>query len=169
VSIQNYVQLDAPDPLQATDLATKNYVDGQLSRSGVILHESSKQLTTGWGNTAITTYVVSGNFGTIPFTKYFAGTTLRVNGGCSGYVTGAIGAATWAVSPTNSSSDLIQWGIAYYNAVSNHVGFTWLVDITGRAAGNYSFSFWVKSSATTTSCVSDGNDTLWARVYEVWP
>lgn len=169
MSIQNYVQLDAPDPLQPPDLATKNYVDTPLVRSGFIVHEAAKQLTTGWGGTASTTYVVSSNFGTIPFTKLYAGTTLRVHGGCSGYATGAVGYMMWGVSPTNSAADITMWGIGYFNVVSNHNGFSWLVDITGRAAGSYNFSLWVHSSAATVSVTGDGNDTLWARVSEVWP
>ena len=66
MSIQSYVQQDSPDPLQATDLATKNYLDTVTSRMGFPIHEAAKSCA-GFGGTTSTSYVIVANLGTIPF------------------------------------------------------------------------------------------------------
>jgi hypothetical protein len=168
VSITGYNQLDTPDPLQPADLATKNYVDGQLSRSGTVIHEMAKYGQS-WGNTASTTYVPTGVGQAQLFTKLYASTILRVHMGVSGYGSPAGTYMTWGISPTNTTTDVVQVLIGWFNTASYHVGFSGTVDITGRAAGNYYFTALVHSNATTATVYGDANDQLWYRVAEVWP
>lgn len=171
MSIQSYSQLDAPDPLAPGDLATKHYVDSQIanaqSQSGVIVQD--RMVThAGWGATTSTTYVTWGA-GNVPITKQYAGTNLRVMLGMSGYVSTAGSAMTWGISPTASTSDITQIGVAFYNVASSHQAFTFLMDFTGRPVGSYIVNAYVHSNASTVTISSDGNDVGYLRVTEVWP
>jgi hypothetical protein len=167
MSILSYVQQDSPDPQQSTDLATKNYVDSLLSRSGTVVHEATHSSISN-GTTTSATFVNIAPWGTLPFTKLYAGTTLRVNVGISAYMSVA-GTSVVGVSPTNSSADVAVVGNLPMNVVSTHFAFSFIWDITGRAAGSYTLSMWWHSPATTTTLASDNNDNIWAQVSEVWP
>lgn len=173
MSIQGYTQLAGPDPVVSTDLATKRYMDAQLSnaltQSGEIVHEMAKY-TMNWGSTASTTFVpvTNGSTNNSPFTKWYAGTNLRCQLGMSGYVSPAGYSIVWGISPTNNASDIVQFpGNASYNVASTHQGYTFIMDIAGRAAGNYNFTVYVHGNGAT--CYGDGNDNFWYRVQEVWP
>lgn len=147
-----------------------NYDVGWAPQSGTVVQEQSRSwLAASWGATASTTYAVISVIPAISFTKQFAGTWLEARFGCSNFITGAAGACTMGVSPTNSSGDIITNGIFFFNALSTHQYWMGLVGISGRAVATYNFTWWIKTQAGTVAMNSDSSDSLWYNVREIWP
>lgn len=160
-----------PGGLPGTQLRKNTTTDFDMSwcqTSGTVVQDKAASLLGSFGSGTFTSYQPIG-WGTMPFTKQFAATNMRVEIGMSCWMSGAGGLFTYGMSPTNSAADVVQINQYFFNALGDHKAFTGFNDITGRAAGNYSFTICFKLSSASMVFQTDGNDYVWQRVSEVWP
>lgn len=101
---------------------------------------------------------------TLTFTKYSATTRLSLSLKLSGFVNGGVGAADFYITHIGVTDYKVI--NAFYNVLNVHAGWAGQIEVSGLAAGSYSFETKVAvQSGVTFNC--DSNDTVSMTIEEV--
>jgi hypothetical protein len=136
---------------------------------GTIVGQRAFVIYGGWGSTASTTFVPLGASNT-PHVKKFAGTNLRIQIGCSCWVTGTAGQVVeTGFSYDGTAGNVVAVAHLWFDATGTHRHWTGMAEVTGRPAGAFTGSWWVRTGAAVQTINNDASDIFYGTVTEVWP